>query len=262
MTFSSLLLGGQVVRAAVDLPVATTTGEVSFIAGDGTKPVDPDKPEVVDPTNPDKPVGPVSPVDPTNPEGPAEGGGGDGSHGFNINWVSNFKFSEIEIGNSMSSYALPTTLYFIQEDGEAVTVGNLANFIQVTDNRGTNTGWHVTAQATPFQEIGTEDGAILDGAQLLLNNPIIDMSYNTPALAPEAHKTELDLLATPDSEQMILTAEVGKGQGTWTMGWDAGENMDYGNGKGVQLVVPMKAKPKANTSYVSNITWTLTDAPK
>lgn len=266
ISMTVLALGVSTAQAA-DPITATTTGDVTFNAPEPTEPVDPTQPEVVDPTDPTKPGGPVDPG--TDPE---EGSGGNGTAAFNINWVSNFKFNDITIGSTeMKSYAKPTTLHFLTEPGGTLdhSVENLANFLQVTDNRGTNSGWNVSVSGTPFYELaegGVPTATELKGAQIFLESAQIVGVDDNKDLAPTFGSIGTDLLATNEKNEQItstvFSAAANKGQGTWSVTWGAGANgTEYVKGQGVKLVVPVTAMPKADTTYQSTLTWTLADAP-
>lgn len=236
---------------------AETTGKVNFKVDETGGPV------VVDPTDPDNP----NVIDPGD-----EGSSGNGKRSFNINWVSNFKFDDMTItGREITQYASSTTLNFKQPEGEGSesieSKENLPNFIQVTDNRGTNTGWKVIASASEFKQAGAGNN-VLTGAQLLLTNPQIFNHGSSPELSPTAHTSGIDLLDNDDQGVEIIKAKGQNGQGTWSMAWSpkaAGENYDFSyndeEDKGVQLIVPMSAKPKIGEAYISTITWVLSDTP-
>lgn len=256
--FSTVTLGASFAQAAD--PVANTDADVKFVVDDGEgEPMNPKEPEVVDPTDP---TGPGKEVDPGE-----EGSGGNGTKSFNINWVSNFKFGEIKIGSTtMTAFSAPTTLTW--KDGSTPTIG-LANFLQVTDNRGTNEGWRVDVTGTPFYEL---DGAgekatpevTLAGASITLNEGNIVGNTTTQAaadLAPKAFNTGVDILGT-GSPYTVMQAEIGKGQGTWAVNWGADNNgTALKDNAGVQLSVPVSAQPKANKDYRSTLKWTLMATP-
>lgn len=253
--FSAVTLGAPFAQAAD--PAASTDADVKFV--EDKDPVNPETPEVVDPTKPTEPGKEVEPGD--------NGNGGNGTKSFNINWVSNFKFGEIKIGSStMTAFSAPTTLTW--KDGTTPTTG-LANFLQVTDNRGTNAGWNVAVAGTPFYELDGEGEKIspevtLNGASVTLNEAQIIGDTTTTeaaALAPTALSTGVDILGT-GSPYTVLNAEAGKGQGTWAVSWGADtDKTTLKENAGVQLSVPVTAQPKADKSYRSTLTWTLAATP-
>ena len=262
IALSALLLGAVsvssiTVLASVENPEAATTGKVKFKVDDSQEP------EVVDPTDPEG-------KNEVDPEG--EGSTGDGNKSFNINWISHFKFGEVSIsGKTMKIYAEPTKLNFkAPAEGVPAPVSkeNLPNFLQVTDNRGTNTGWNVKATATEFIGNDTEQSK-LTGAELLLTNPQLFATAANLELSPVMHDTSLNLLETPGSANLLLNAAANKGQGTWSMAWSPNKKgndyefkyNDTGADKGVQLVVPPTAMPKDKVAYTSTVTWVLSDTP-
>lgn len=252
---------------------ANAKSDVKFVEDTGT--IDPTKPEVVDPTDPDKEPGIVDPG--------GEGTGGNGTKGFNINWISNFKFGEIKIaGNTMSAFAQPSTLNWAEDNaGTLVPTGDktvgLANFLQVTDNTGANAGWNVSVTGSPFSELDATGnvkagGHTLAGAKLTLNEPQIVGLAESAALAPTAIAPGADLLA--GSGAKVLSAAANKGQGTWSLTWGAaadkttlkgitvaGQTASGNATAGVKLEVPVTAQPKADTSYRADLQWVLTTAP-
>lgn len=256
-------LGTATVQAAN--PEAKTNRIVKFV--EDTTSIDPEKPEVVDPKNPE---GPAEVVDPTD-----EGSGGNGSKAFNINWVSDFKFGEIKIaGSTMKGFAQPSTLNF--ESGKK-SVG-LANFLQVTDNTGTNAGWNVKVQGSEFFELndaGVETATTLQGAKLTLSGGHVIGSADNTSLAP-ASSLAVDKSIISAQAVNVFSAATGKGQGTWSLAWGAKSATDpvlkgitvageTATGKaeaGVELSVPVTAQPKAGKNYRSTLNWVLATTPE
>ena len=251
--FSALVLGTLLVTSVTSYAdvKSETTGKVKFVIDESTDP------EIINPVDPED----TDEID----SGTSDGGAGQGGNrSFNINWVSNFNFGEINISSrEMTQYALPTSLNF---KNQKTPLSNLPNFIQVTDNRGKNTGWHVTASATPFKNT---EGHELTGAKLLLTDPHVfgtGNNWNTD-LEPSPHGTAVDLLQNPEAGNDIIKASAGKGQGTWQMAWAPKEEngefqFAFAENQGVQLVVPANATPRADSDYSSTITWVLHDTPK
>lgn len=271
ISLCALSLGVPTASAAD--PKANNKADVKFIEDDGA--IDPEKPEVTDPTDPG--------TEPQIVDPGGEGGGGNGTRSFNINWISDFKFGEIKIaGKSMTAFAQPTTLnWATEEDGDLTPTGDktvgLANFLQVTDNTGKNSGWNVQVKGTPFYELDAQGEKIeantLAGATITLAEPQVVGLAESADLAPTspltADKDILDGAFNP-----VFRAAAEKGQGTWSLTWGAESDKttlkgitiagDTATGKatsGVKLTVPVTAKPKANKSYRSNLEWVLTTAP-
>lgn len=285
VSLSVLTLGAPLTQAATgnngsDPITAKTEADVKFEADEG--PVDPEKPVVVPPTEPGTGGGEI------DPEG-SDGSTGNGTKAFNINWISNFRFGTLKIGSAeMTKFAAPTKLAYREVIGElkdpnkpenndsnsedynpyikepvaAKTLEGLANFIQVTDNRGkTENGYKVTVNATEF----TGAKGALTGAQLFLTGGHLIGATESEALAPTAGlQPGTDLIVGQDLT--VLSAAPGKGVGTWSLAWggtaDNPALLDENPTTGVKLVVPVSAAPAADASYKSDLTWTLISAPE
>ncbi|MDF9580967.1 WxL domain-containing protein, partial [Bacillus paranthracis] len=112
----------------------------------------------INPINPDEVVEPV--VDPENPDDTHDKGT-DGP--LSIDYVSNFNFeTQKASGNN--------ELYYANLDTVKAKDGNreVPNFVQVTDNRGTNAGWKLSV--TQNDQFKTADNKELTGAALTLKN--------------------------------------------------------------------------------------------
>ena len=209
---------------AVDGGQADSIGDVTFKKDTGTvDPVDPEDPGV-------DPVDPTDPTDPTDPVTPGTPGP------LSIDYVSNFKFDEQVIsGNDEVYFAKlrPITL----TDG---TQKEVANYLQVTDNRGTNVGWHLTAtQNEQFKH--TTSGTELDGAEIELLNPEVDSSINNGSNLPDVSGT---MVFVPGQATDILDAKVDHGMGTWveSFGTNAAGAPKQTGAESVKLSVPGSSK--------------------
>lgn len=285
VSLTVLTLGAPLAHAAngnneANKITAETEADVNFKADD--EEVDPEKPEVVDPTEPGEGTGPVDP-------GGSDGSSGNGTKSFNINWVSNFRFGTVTIGSSdMTKFAAPTKLAYqavagelkdpdkpwnndpedpeynpyVKDPVEAKQLDGLANFIQVTDNRGkAENGYKVTVNATEF----TGTAGTLTGAQLFLTGGQLIGAPGAEALAPtNAVNATTDLIAGEDVS--VIEAAAGKGIGTWTLAWGGTSEepalLNEDPTTGVKLVIPVSASPEADASYKSELTWTLISAPE
>ncbi|MDA1686173.1 WxL domain-containing protein, partial [Bacillus cereus group sp. m2-21] len=197
----------------------------------------------VDPTNPINPDEVVEPVvDPENPDDVHEKGT-DGP--LSIDYVSNFNFeTQKASGNN--------ELYYAKLDTVKAKDGNkeVPNFVQVTDNRGTNAGWKLSV--TQNDQFKTADGKELTGATLTLKN-------GTPnsASGSDAPAAAQDITLVPGQASDVLTAQEEQGMGTWTNAF--GKSVEEGK-KSVELSVPGKTK-KEQAQYTTSLTWELKDAP-
>ena len=270
ISLSALILGALMTGAVAyaDDPKATSEADVTFSLDDS--PADPTKPEVVDPTDPDNPEKEVDPGD--------NGTGGNGTKAFNIKWISNFHFGDIKIkGSAMSAYAKPTTLtWATPSTGVTPTpTDNLAPFLQVTDNRGKGTGWNVSVTGTEFVEQNLAQGATpttLTGASIYLTGGNVigspEMSTHAPKIVSFGAGNNMDVLANTGSSNTVMNADVGKGQGTWSLAWGGTsvnpailQKANNLPSAGVKFSVPASAFPKEGASYKSTLTWILADVP-
>ncbi|WP_048950604.1 WxL domain-containing protein, partial [Enterococcus faecalis] len=125
------------------------------------------------------------------------------------------------------------------------------NYVQVTDKRGTQEGW--TLSAVQNGQFKTAQNEELVGAALSIANAgvtsIVDAAY---APTPTAAHTFV-----PGTEVELVKAEDGKGMGTWVyrFGKDATEGATA-----VKLNVPGKAIKLAK-EYRTTLTWTLKSVP-
>ena len=203
---SATLLTGVLANAAESGDATTTTAKVTFTGGNDD-PVNP-----VDPDDPDNPVNPVDPDDPDNH-------GTDDNGPLSIDYVSNISFGTQEISS----------------DSQVYSALNAEPHVQITDKRGVEGGWTLTASVSKFK---AEDQSELKGdntsAQPTVNE---DVTFNN---------TEA---------QNVMSAASLAGEGTWldVFPGEEGHNTD------VQLAVPSgSAQAK---EYTATITWTLTAGP-
>lgn len=221
-----------------------TTGDVSFTASEDTE-------NPVHPTNPDpeKPVTPVDPTDPDKPVGPGTAGP------LSIDYVSSFQFGEQEIATTDKTYYAAPQVY-LDEEGKEIEEETSANYMQVTDKRGTSAGWNLKVeQVTPFTTTA-EDAAnpTLEGVTLKLNAGTTNSLSNSAA--PTAKTVSIDGINAP---QTILNADSKQGTGTWTStfgNYEAGE--EY---KGVELHIPGKVQTDA-VKYQTKLNWSLEAGPE
>ncbi|QBO35037.1 WxL domain-containing protein [Periweissella cryptocerci] len=226
-----------------------TTGQVTFVPSTDSSVTPP-----VDPTNPDPntPVVPVDPTDPTKPVTPGTAGP------LSIDYVSSFNFGTQEITTKDMTYYASAQKFNGSDTSKPL-------YAQVTDNRGTDAGWSLTANASNFSNGSGTSEKVLTGAQISLANAGLETSTSSNALPPKASNTTL----TPGTAVTVASASNGQGAGTWANSWgkDADltsvtdTNGDTRDGdKAVSLSVPEGGNAKAQ-KYTSDITWTLSDTP-
>ncbi|WP_019722612.1 WxL domain-containing protein [Enterococcus mundtii] len=206
-----------------------TDGTITFEAGgtEVTPPVDPEDPD------PEKPVTPV------DPPGPGTGGA------LSIDYGSKFKFGTQKISSTTQTYyAAPDEM----QDGS-----KKPTYVQVTDKRGTLTGWKLSiSQPEQFKTINGDE---LVGAELAFTkgqaDSVVDSQY-----MPTTVNNRLTL--TPGlSGTLAINAEAGTGVGTWVYRFGANE---ADNQDAVQLTIPGKSVKLAQ-QYTTKLVWSLEDIP-
>ncbi|MEF7556567.1 WxL domain-containing protein [Bacillus thuringiensis] len=197
-----------------------------------------------------KPVSPLDPnievetKDPNDPKDPHEPGT---AGPLSIDYVSNFQFETHKAsGNNEVYYA---SLDSVTEKGVSDKT-EVPNYVQVTDNRGTNAGWKLSV--TQNDQFKTADNKELTGAALTLKN-------GTPnsAAGSDAPTAAQDITLTPGQASDVLTAQEDQGMGTWVNTF--GKSVEDAK-KSVELSVPGKTK-KEQAQYTTSLTWELKDAP-
>lgn len=233
-SFLLLLFAAFASQKAVQADITDT--HMKYQSGGGTtvKPLDPLLPD---------PLKPVVPIDPTNPDGPPNGTGGSLSFDF----ASSFQFGNQAISTKDETYyALPQE--YTAFDG---TKKKGPNYVQVTDVRGTGSGWKLSVkQNGQFQ---TAEAQKLDGAELWFKNGemISNLSDSYAPLAKELIEMPLD------SDINVVTANNEQGIGTWLYRFGSDETS---GGRSVQLNVPGSSVKYAK-KYQTTLTWSLKDVP-
>lgn len=172
-----------------------------------------------------------------------------------ISLLTAFNFGEIKMSGNTKEYFAELPQVTLKDK----TKVERPNFVQVTDNRGTNAGWHLTAKIA--EQFKNED-SVLTGSTITLDN-----GWATPQAAdliefiPEVKKP---VVLTEDDSQLIASAPVDKGMGTWNVLYgtlNEGEQATKGNAReSVTLEIPGKVKKQAG-SYKAKVEWTLEDTP-
>ncbi|MFC4652284.1 WxL domain-containing protein [Lactococcus nasutitermitis] len=244
-----LLSMAFVLTASVAFPViahADTTydsnGTIGFVPGTGVTPP-------VNPENPD----PNSPVSPINPDGTTPQPGTPGP--LSIDFASSFDFGTHPISNKDQTYNAKAQSY-------SGTTVETPNYVQVTDNRGTNAGWILKVEENgQFTETTKGVNPELKGAMISLKNPL--PNSNGDATAPNAQAA---FNITPGQETVIATAAEGTGAGTWTIHWGTTSDLTQGSDNegtvspDVQLFVPGSTVKDAAT-YTTTLNWILAQLP-
>ncbi|MGH1830610.1 WxL domain-containing protein [Enterococcus gilvus] len=240
--FGSLFLATAIL-ASIGLSTTTTfaadggnydtNGVITF-----TPNTDPTNP--VDPTDPTKPV---TPVDPTDPTGPKPGTNGP----LSIDYASSLDFGTQKITSKDEVYKAKAQKYLDKDSNEKTG----PNFVQVTDNRGTEAGW--TLQVKQNSQFKTEDAKELTGAEVTFKNG------NVVTASDSAKPTgKATIVADPTGElQDVMSAKAGQGAGTYLNNW--GTDATTG-ANSIELSVPGSTTKYAK-KYSTTFTWVLTDAP-
>lgn len=207
----------------------------------------------------------VKEIDPNNPEapGPEEkpeipGGDKDGNElpdepnggavpetiaPLMLNFVPNFEFGshEIKLGDQ-----------FYHPINEIVTTNNdpISHFVQVTDLRGGNKGWHLTLDTTPL----SNGDNVLSGSKM----NILDSTVLTNIDGITGPKSDIKTIEFGKTGQSVMTAAKGTGSGRWwtVFGKDVMQNGPVN--ESIHLHVP--ASDSINIvegQYTSTLTWNL-----
>lgn len=250
LLMSSLILGSMFAASIATLAANNggeykSNGVIEYVPS--TDPTDP-----VDPTDPEKPV---DPTDPTNPEGPNPGTNGP----LSIDFASSFYFGKQKITSQNETYHADAQSYqILGADGKPTgDVKKGPNYVQITDNRGTETGWTLKVkQDGQFLSEGkhAEDKqAELTGAQLVLNNGHV-VTNSASAKPTGTAKITLD---PTGAEADVMVAKDKEGAGTYLLDWGTDEAT---GGQSVDLTVPGSTTKYAE-KYATKLVWTLTDVP-
>ena len=254
--FSTLVLGTIAMTMISTTTLAAETQEYKSHGVVEFRPnTDPTAP--VDPENPD-PENPVEPVDPSNPGGKPE----PGTQGpLSIDFASTFDFGLNKISNKNETY-YARAQHFNNNHQDT------PNYVQVTDNRGTNSGWKLSVKQEGQLTATTDTlNKTLTGAQITLNNPTVASNVEGVVAPTPAETVSLN----PDgSEVLVMTAADGSGAGTWADYWgkvatvqeedEQGIKQEVNVTKDVTLSVP-GSTPKDAVKYQTTLTWVLTDVP-
>ncbi|MGX6962777.1 WxL domain-containing protein [Vagococcus xieshaowenii] len=255
---------------------ATSEAAIHYKEKDGaTDPLDPDGGGVIDP------------VDPENPDTGNPGTGLEGP--LTIDFVSKLYFGSQAISSNDETYhpaAQPSKVYTYNEETEENDLTDyrfVNNYVQVTDGRGVaDAGW--TLSVTQEEQFSSSAGE-LEGAALTFNHLKMTNTGNEEAAAPqikmtneEGHaieKHELD----PGTKMTLVEATEGQGIGTWflNLGQELVEDdgsygdfpelkvgdkeIPYQISKDIQLDVPGSAIKMKDTTYKTDLTWTLEAIP-
>lgn len=223
-----------------------TTGGIRMVPN-----LDPTIP--VDPTNPERPT---HPKDPTNPNGPESGTKGP----LSIDFASSIDFGRNRISNKdVMYYAEPQDIVF--DDG---TKKEVANYIQITDHRGNNAGWHLQVKQEQQLENTNAHYKVLEGAEIRLKQTyaVSNQTGDPTLVIPETPP----IILRPGQTSDAMQAHQGSGGGTWLdvfgeLRTVKVEQEELLKNTSITLSIPGKT-PKNAVEYKSRLTWTLIDSPR
>jgi len=180
-------------------PVTTSNATVTFVMGDEPTPP-------VEPENPDEVMEP----------GPGEGGNViTGNRGpLRLDLLPTFNFGEVTVTPGLFGGTAPFSVDVVSNtraDGSEIP-----HFVQLTDARGTGTGWSLSARKTQqfTAQLSEDNTVILAGATIDLSNKVARATYGaTAATATENAVT----LVLDESRQLAATSAFGQGMGINTL---------------------------------------------
>ena len=199
--------------------------------------------ENTDPTNPVDPTNPDNPFEPDNPAQPGTNGP------LSIDYASNLDFGTQKITTQDSFYFAKLTKG-IDSTGQ---VKEVPNYVQVTDNTGSNKGWNL--QVTQMNDFtNTSTGHKLNGARLYFNGPTVSTLTNSDAGTPTR---EAQITPEVGQASRVVTAFENQGQGTWVTSFIG----DDSNGaESIALSIPGSSTKEAGV-YTTTLKWTLGQTP-
>lgn len=234
------MVGTSMPVLAADVATYNSKGSITFITNtDITPPVNPENPDVD-----------VTPIDPENPtETPDPGTAGP----LSIDFASKLFFGNQKITTAKATYYAVAQKVMTETDNGAGGVNQTEstgpNYVQVTDSRGTESGWTLSVkQPTNFK---TAENEVLTGAEITINN--INVNSASASTKPSVVPTTL---ALNTENQVIMAAKKGEGAGTFVARY--GKVEDDNIAKSVELMVPA-ATVKYAKNYTTGLVWTLSD---
>lgn len=239
---STLILGGVLTPMAT---MAETGGEYTSNGIVEFKPND----EITNPTDPTDPEKPVLPTDPTDPDGPNPGTPGP----LSIDYASSLDFGVQKITSKNETYFAAAQKYQGYDD-EGNLLENISegpNYVQVTDNRGTEAGWSL--KVNQEGQFTSDSGKELVGAVITFKNGNVATASDSGKPVGE----ETITLNADGSQSMAMAASEGNGAGTYLLDWGTDATTAK---ESIELSVPGSTTKYAE-KYSTKLTWTLTDVP-
>ena len=179
----------------------------------------------------------------TDPSGPNPGTAGP----LSIDYASSLDFGTQKITSKDEVYKAKAQKYIDKDSVEKTG----PNFVQVTDNRGSETGW--TLQMKQNSQFATADADELTGAEITFKNGNIVTASDSAKPTGQA-----TIVADPAGNlKNVMSAKDGQGAGTYLLDWgtDAATGADS-----IELSVPGSTTKYAK-KYSTTFTWVLSDTP-
>lgn len=186
-----------------------------------------------------------------------------------IDYVSDFHFNiEKMSGNNVTYYAKTATVFETQADADANTNPvTVPNYVQVTDDRGTNAGWTLKVKqtkdfATSTAVAGANDGSTLKGTTLKIKNINAFKRASNLGELPTTFATGNQVaLSTGDADQIFASAKENEGTGSIALLAGNVKTATPTADKSISLDVPGNIKKQKDVQYKAELTWTLEDVP-
>lgn len=240
--FGSLFLATAILAGITLAPVTTFAADGGNYDSNGVITFAPNT-DLTDPVDPVDPTNPVTPVDPTDPTGPKPGTAGP----LSIDYASSLDFGTQKITSKDEVYQAKPQKYLDKDSNEKTG----PNFVQVTDNRGTETGW--TLQMKQNSQFQTVDAEELTGAEITFKNGNV-----VTASASGKPTGEATIVADPSGAlKDVMAAADGQGAGTYLLDWGTD---DTTAATSIELSVPGSTTKYAK-KYSTTFTWVLSDTP-
>lgn len=187
-----------------------------------------------------------------------------------IDYVSNYHFATEKIsGNNTRYFAKSTVIYDTKQDQTNKTNGvTVPNFIQVTDDRGTNAGWTLKVQQTKAFTVngqtvpaGDTTGLELKGTELTIKNLNAFKRNSNGGTLPSRFATGNQVVLSQGTPAQLF-ASAQADQGTGSMAILAGNVVKEDTAdKSIELAVPGHIKKQKDVPYQAELTWILETEP-
>ena len=181
---------------------------------------------------------PTSPVDPTNPDNPGTNPGTGMGGPLSLDYVPSMAFGTQTISGNVETYNLI----------------DLKPYIQVTDKRGTGTGWKVSVSLSAFENDDASNS--FDGVITFKNAQTATTTGNT---SPSPSAANPVVITSGAGEQILVTTTAAKqGMGTWVTRWFASDTNQTTNDS---VLLTLNTANVSADSYTADLNWIISNAP-